>query len=331
MSLVSVIIPAYNGESYLQSAIASVVRQTYTNYEIIVVDDGSTDNTARIVGESFVSLSETTKERNLVYLYQDNQGVAAARNKGLEVATGTYIAFLDQDDFFLPHKLAEQVSLMAEKPDLGLVNSGWKIVDGGGETISQVEPWLNLPHLNSAALIVWKPVFLGAMLFRHSWLKKTTGFNCDLEQTPDVELVMGLAALGCQGDWVKKATVGYRQHSHNASNNTLAQTKELNEMLEEFFARLNIPSEIKALEAESRYQSLVWSAWRLYDRQYLPAMSDCLARSRFYTDKYATETVLDWIDSFKRYAGEYGKAIEINTLSNSLEWQSAIAQCVFYR
>ena len=254
MSLVSVIIPVYNGEAYLEKAIASIVAQTYTNYEIIAIDDGSTDNTRRVLA----------KYNNLIYLYQDNQGVAQARNKGLEVAKGEYIAFLDQDDFFLPHKLAKQVSLMEQKPDLGLVNSGWDIVNETGKTLSTVTPWLNLPTLNSAELIVWKPVFLGAMLFRNSWLKKTDGFNPHLEQTPDVELVLRLAAMGCRGDWVKEATVGYRQHQNNASNNTLLQAKELNQMLEKFFSQSNISPEVKALEAESRYQSLVWSAWRLY-------------------------------------------------------------------
>jgi glycosyltransferase involved in cell wall biosynthesis len=317
MSLVSVIIPAYNGEAYLEKAIASIIAQSYTNYEIIAIDDGSTDKTREIIK------SQEDSDR-FIFFTQDNQGVATARNKGLEFARGEYIAFLDQDDFFYPHKLTEQVSLMERQPNLGLVNSGWDIVDREGKILSKVQPWQNLPRLNPAAIIVWKPVFLGAMLFRHSWLQKIAGFNTKLEQTPDVELVLRLAEIGCQGDWVKQSTVGYRQHDRNASQNTILQAQELNQITEKFFSQLNITPDLKALEAESRYQSLVWSAWRLYYTGNLTEMSYYLAQSVAYTNKYTTEVVMDWIESFKKYTAEYGKAIDINILCNSPEWQKLV-------
>lgn len=315
MSLVSVIIPAYNGEAYLEEAIASILAQTYTNYEIIVIDDGSTDRTAQIIQQFGDRAS---------FYQQRNQGVARARNQGLKVAKGDYIAFLDQDDFFYPHKLAEQVFLMEMQPNLGLVNSGWDIVNQEGKICSKVEPWHNLPQLNSAALIIWKPVFLGAMLFRHYWLKKIAAFNPKLEQTPDVELVLRLAAVGCQGDWVKQTTVGYRQHDRNASKNTILQAQELNQILAEFFNQTNISPEIKALEAQSRYQSLVWSAWRLYHTGNLMQMSDYLAQSSLYSNKYVTELILDWIECFKKYAAEYGAAINVSDLCNSSAWQNLV-------
>jgi len=88
---ISVIIPAYNGSLYIRPAIASVLHQTYRDWELIVVDDGSTDNTRQIVQQY---------EDKLRYLYQENQGVAAARNRGILEAKGELIAFLDQDDFF---------------------------------------------------------------------------------------------------------------------------------------------------------------------------------------------------------------------------------------
>ena len=318
MKLVSVIIPAYNGEAYIGKAIASIVAQTHTHYEIIVVDDGSTDRTAEIVSQY-----------NTIYLFQNNQGVAQARNRGLEEATGDYIAFLDQDDFFLPEKLALQVSLMESQPDLALVNSGWNIVNRSGETLSTVKPWCKLPQLNPASLIVWKPVFLGAMLFRRSWLQKVGSFNPQLSQTPDVELVLRLAAMGCRGDWVKRATVAYRQHDRNASKDTLLQTQELNQMLEEFFARSDISSEVKGLAAASRYQSLVWSAWRLFESAHLSQMSHYLDRSRNLSDRYATELILHWIESFKQYAIEYGTTIDIDALCNSSQWQQLVRKCLF--
>jgi hypothetical protein len=228
--------------------------------------------------------------------------------------------------FFYPHKLTEQVSLMEKKPHLGLVNSGWDLVNREGKILSTVQPWQKLPRLNPAAIIVWKPVFLGAMLFRHSWLQKTAGFNPQLEQTPDVELVLSLAAIGCQGDWIEHSTVGYRQHDRNASQNTILQAQELNQVLERFFSQSSITPEIKALEAESRYQSLVWSAWRLYHTGNLTEMSYYLAQSVAYINysKYTTEIIMNWITSFTKYAAEYGTKVDLNTLCNSAPWQKLV-------
>ena len=324
MSLVSVIIPAYNGAFYIERAIASIVGQTYKDWEPIVVDDGSTDKTLQIVTKYIQNHLSQEQSDRFIYISQHNQGVAVARNNGLKAAKGKYIAFLDQDDFFLPDKLQLQVNLLENNPHIGLANSGWHIVDRRGKTLSTVKPWQNLPDLNPSALIVWKPVFLGAMLFRHSWLQKTSGFDSLLEQTSDVELVLRLAAMGCRGAWIQQATVGYRQHENNVSRNTLVQAKELDRMLEQFFAREDIPAKVKALETESRYQSLVWSAWRLYQTGYLKEMSHYLARSHSYSDRYFTATVLHWIKSFKQYAAEYGTTIDVNALCNSLEWQWSI-------
>ena len=174
MVKVSVIIPAYNGDRYLGSAIESVLAQTYRDYEIIVVDDGSTDNTAQVAQQY---------KNDVRYLSQTNQGVAASRNFGLAAALGDYIAFLDQDDLFLPYKLASQVELLDRDANLGMVNSGWQICQDGDSsepliaTEAAVQPWQQIPNLSAANLIVWKPVFLGAMLFRRSWLERFGRFR----------------------------------------------------------------------------------------------------------------------------------------------------------
>ena len=320
MIIVSVIIPAYNCDRYIGEAIASVLAQTYTDYELIIVDDGSTDNTAQAI--------ESYGDR-INYIYQTNQGVAPARNRGLAAAQGKYIAFLDQDDFFYPHKLASQVELMEQKPHLGMISSGWDIVNSQGDAIDTVQPWENSRELKTQDIIIWKPVFLGAMLFSHGWLKQTNGFDPTLEQTPDVDLVLRLAAIGCPAYWLKDATVGYRQHDSNASGNTLLQAQELNSMLERFFSDVNLRPQVKALENSSRYQSLVWSAWRLYSTGNVTAMTDYLAQSCNYSNQYPTQTVMHWIKSFKSLSGQYGKTLDLATLCASQEWQNLISNYVF--
>jgi glycosyltransferase involved in cell wall biosynthesis len=111
-SLVSVIIPVYNGENYLTDAIESVLRQTYRPLEIIVADDGSTDGSA-VVATRFVP--------HVRYCFQANSGTAAARNLGIHAAEGSFFALLDQDDLWVENKLTLQMAAFEREPELDLV------------------------------------------------------------------------------------------------------------------------------------------------------------------------------------------------------------------
>jgi glycosyltransferase involved in cell wall biosynthesis len=103
----SIIIPTFNRCKLLNRALNSVFNQTYSDYEVIVIDDGSTDDTAEMLQKNFTHLR---------YSCQSNHGVSAARNKGLELAKGEWVAFLDSDDEWLPQKLEKQISLLKAKP-----------------------------------------------------------------------------------------------------------------------------------------------------------------------------------------------------------------------
>lgn len=124
--LVSVIIPAYNGEKYLAVTIQSALDQTYPHKEIIVVNDGSTDNTAHVIaffGDRVRSIE------------QQNAGSAAARNHGIQAARGEFIAFLDADDLWLADKLRIQVDYLTKHPEVGAVYCSWQVwrPNGDGE------------------------------------------------------------------------------------------------------------------------------------------------------------------------------------------------------
>lgn len=107
MAEITVIIPTYNRGQLLKKAIQSVLRQSYEDFELIVVDDGSTDNTYEIV--------RSCSGEKINYIYQENRGAAAARNTGIRAATGEFLAFLDSDDCFAPDKLALQLEAMKDK------------------------------------------------------------------------------------------------------------------------------------------------------------------------------------------------------------------------
>lgn len=121
-ALVSVIIPAYNSVAYIGQALESVLGQTYRNIEIIVIDDGSTDGTGGCIGHYGPGVT---------YIRQENQGPATARNVGILRARGTYLAFLDADDVWLPEKIEEQVRYLESSPDMVLVYTNFvKSADG---------------------------------------------------------------------------------------------------------------------------------------------------------------------------------------------------------
>lgn len=116
---VSVIIPTYNCAKYLPQAIESVLNQTYKDYEIIIVDDGSTDNTKEII---------SVYQSKIKYIYQDNAGVSKARNTGIQNSTGMYIAFLDADDRWLPFKLELQIKCFEKLPNVDLIFSDFSAI-----------------------------------------------------------------------------------------------------------------------------------------------------------------------------------------------------------
>jgi glycosyltransferase involved in cell wall biosynthesis len=140
MPRVSVIIPTYNDATYLPVAIESVLAQSCQDFELIVIDDGSTDNT-RTVLQSYLA--------RIRYIYQENQGESVARNQGIRLAQGEYVAFLDSDDVWLPAKLARQVEIMAAHPQGVLLYTDSYLTDAAGKEIG----YLGCGTPGSAAMV----------------------------------------------------------------------------------------------------------------------------------------------------------------------------------
>lgn len=128
MAEVSVIIPTYNYARYINQAIRSVLSQSFHDLEIIIVDDGSIDGTKDVVS--------TFKDSRITYIYQNNRGISSARNIGIGFSSGEYIGFLDADDLWMPEKLEIQLSLFKTKPSIGLIYTGYIVIDEAGTCIA---------------------------------------------------------------------------------------------------------------------------------------------------------------------------------------------------
>ena len=129
-SLVSVIVPTYNRAYCLTATLDSVLNQTHQHVEIVLIDDGSTDDTVELIAQKYGD------EPRVRYIYQPNAGVVAARNHGLRIAQGDFIALLDSDDLWHPWKLEAQLAVMQARPEVGMVWTDMEAVNEAGEKIS---------------------------------------------------------------------------------------------------------------------------------------------------------------------------------------------------
>jgi glycosyltransferase involved in cell wall biosynthesis len=304
---VSIIIPVYNGAAHIQATVEAVFAQTYTDFELIVVDDGSTDETATILG---------AYDGRLRLIRQSNQGVSAARNMGLRQALGEFILFLDGDDIIYPEKLARQLGILEEDHLLGAVHSGWRLVDAHGRPLRPIRPWEQSPQLTLIDWLKWKPVFLGAMLFRRHWLERIDGFRTDLRQAEDTDFLLRLSLAGCPMRWLEEITIDYRQHGAGVTNDGRQQARDLTTVLTDFAQTPQLPAAVKQILPEIRSYSLIWLVWQLkltgYDAEIPHYLQQAAARN---PDEEPGILVQRWLMQLAGYSFAAGRELaELRTL-----------------
>jgi len=308
---VSVIIPAYNCEEYIVQAVESVLQQEDCLKEIVIIDDGSTDGTEAVL---------RPYDDRIRYVKQENKGVAAARNHGIAIAKADFIAFLDADDYFLPSKLYLQAEMLTKRPDIGIIHSGWQRVDHQGNKLLDVRPWEQVPELNLAGWLRWKPVLPSAMMFRREWLQYVGGFDARFPPAEDTNLVLKLTLKGCKTAWLKQITVCYRQHESSAMHKGLPQARSLVAVTNDFFSQPNLPSEVRLMEYSVRHGTLVWIAWYLYYTGHQAEMIQYLQQAWNYRPSSGIETIITWIESFGDFARNWGVEFNASSLTSSSAW-----------
>lgn len=302
---VSVIIPTFNNGRFLPRTLESICQQTWQNIEVLLIDDGSTDNTADLLP------TEWPATVRFHYLRQTNQGVCAARNAGLRLAQGEFILFLDGDDLLLPTKLADQVAFLQTHPKVGAVHSGWHLVNAQDEQTGLVEPWHTAPKLDLLTWLLWKPVFLGAMLFRQVWLRRVEPFDTTLRQAEDTDLLWRLSLAGCQMAWLKQPTVCYRQHGSSTTQNGRQQAKDLTAVLDKFFAAPRLPWQVRLLEKRVRYYTTLWLVWQLHRTGYTADIPAYLRQTLPYVSRPLPQLVADWQAQLAAHASRDGVEVTV--------------------
>ena len=283
---VSVVIPTYNNARLLGETLGSVIRQTFDSFEVIVVDDGSTDDTASVVA------CWGDKVR---YAYQMNEGPSAARNRGLALAQGEFVIFMDSDDLMLPAKIAEQVGVLETDATLDFCHSGWQLVDSRKALLETIEPWRIASALDLEGCLHCHPFYLPAIMFRASSLKNAGGFKPGLHQAEDIEFLLRLMLNGAKATWLRKTTVLYRQHQNSLTRQTRERVKNVNAVFGDFFSRGDLPQGIAGMENHIRYNLLMWSVWELYRNGLLGEVPRYLQLSFEFFEGSKKEILQSWV------------------------------------
>ncbi|MGA1869997.1 MAG: glycosyltransferase family 2 protein [bacterium] len=211
--LVSVIITTYNRQEYIVDTIQCVIRQTYKNIEIIVIDDGSNDRT--------YSLLRLYRDTGMIhYIYQQRSERSRARNNGFRHSKGVYIAFLDSDDLWEESKIAEQVAVLESKPDIGIVYTDVIIIDKEGEVSKENITWDKPKRAALYEDLMTNNVITGSIsscMIRRTCLEKVGLFDETMITWEDLDLWRRLAHYYLFYK-INKPLTRFRMHGDNTQN-----------------------------------------------------------------------------------------------------------------
>ena len=255
MARVSVIMPVYNGGTYIREALQSALNQTYADFELLVVDDGSTDDTraqAQLSGDPRVRV-----------LTQVNQGSYVARNTGIANTSGELIAFLDSDDVWEPDKLEKQVAYVDTHPEVGLLHTSVSLIDAQGRPAAnpiyahaKPDVWLEMLTYNEYYLIRSG----STPLIRRSCFEKVGVFDDrplaeDWATYTRVARHFGVAAI-------PEPLVRYRQHGGNITKNYRIMEENFDQLIQDMFEGL--PEEVQPLKRKTYGRTYLSVAWRAF-------------------------------------------------------------------
>ncbi|WP_026734372.1 glycosyltransferase family 2 protein [Fischerella sp. PCC 9605] len=227
MPKVSVVIPAYNAMAFLPETLESVLQQTFTDFEVLIVNDGSSDN--------IIEWASAITDPRVKLISQANQRVSSARNTGITNAQGEYIAFLDADDLWEPTKLEKQVRCLDEKPEVGLVYTWTLLVDKENNPTGRIFA----SHIEGNVwnkLLEDDPISSGSSpMVRRSCFDTVGLFDRNLAYAPDLDMWVRIA-FRYPIAVVKEPLLRYRQLPNSFSRNREGMIKDLRQVVEKTFA-----------------------------------------------------------------------------------------------
>lgn len=247
---VSVVIPAYNSMKYLPDTLKSVWHQTYTDFEVILVNDGSSDNIKEWASQ--------IKDSRFKFISQPNQGASAARNAGILASTGEYIALLDADDLWAPTKLETHVLCLDNHPEVGLVCSWTAMMNAQGQPTGRLLKPAADGNVYSK-ILVQNIVDCPSAVIRRSCFDKIGLFDTSIRYNEDWEMWIRIAAA-YNFSVIQEPLVYYRQHPNNVSKNWRQMQLGFNKVIQSAFK--SAPKELQHLKKPSYGHANLVLAWK---------------------------------------------------------------------
>jgi glycosyltransferase involved in cell wall biosynthesis len=286
--VISIIIPAYNAAGFILETLHSVFQQTFRDFEVIVVNDGSTDNTLEV-------LASVTDPRMRVITKQ-NQGVCAARNTGIQAARGEYLAFLDNDDLWTPDKLEAQLNALKSNPKAGVAYSWTKPFYTNSDKVCEATPYYFIGDVYNDLL---QENFIGHgsnILATRAAVESVGGYDEQLPYVADWDFCLRLAAKW-EYALVPKPQIFYRLSTTSMSINISAMENQFITLLKRAHPRSNLS-----------YRQLV-------SNNYIHLLSICLSRSS------SRQNVPQLLTLFKKALASHPLSVLMNdkTLTNLLK------------
>lgn len=314
---ISVVMTVYNGSSYIREAIESILEQTYTNFEFIIIDDGSVDDSCEIINEY------AKKDTRINLISRGNKGISDTLNEGLTVADGEYIAMMDQDDISLPNRFEKQVEFLDNNNEYAAVGTLSELIGPEGDRISclfQITGHENIDneHMKGKG----GAIMHSSVMIRKESLEKISGYRKEFNQAADFDMFLRLAEIG-KLENISEVCFLYRVHPESAGNASRAEQQS--SAVKAVFAaceRRNIPkpklSEDLSLKLRTTNDMyLKWAWWAFNGKNY--STSKKYALKVIFTKGYTYEATKIIILAFLNpIRNKVRKNDERSSISNNL-------------
>ncbi|MGE7914516.1 glycosyltransferase [Lysinibacillus xylanilyticus] len=234
ISIVSIILPVYNSELFVQQAIESVLKQTYTQIELIVVDDGSTDNTKQIL-----SGYESNPKVHIISL-EKNSGVSEARNIGIQESKGEYVAFIDADDLYMPNKVEEQVNVFKHNKSIDFVFNDIMVIDNDNKKVNELQSYFQPKNILLELCFRQIIPAPACIMVKRDFLDRfNIMFNKDLKYAEDYDFTFQLFLHGIYY-YLKESLYLWRRHIKNTSNDIISTRKIENSIVKKYLKYIDV-------------------------------------------------------------------------------------------
>ena len=231
LPLVSVNMVAHNSEQHIGQSIKSILNQTYTNFELIIVNDGSNDNTLK-------EINNFNDPRIKLINLPKNVGIPIARNIALENSNGKYIAIQDSDDISLKHRISKQIQFLEKNTDYGLVGSRAELIDGNGKSLNEIQSQ-SFNQAETKVMLFFKNCITHSSVIYRSESVKDLMFNTKMQVAEDYDLIVKIT-LKEKLKNLNDVLVKYRVYENNITLDDKLQKKYQNKVTEFQFSRLGL-------------------------------------------------------------------------------------------